>query len=160
MKRKNIFYLMVVIISFCIFVRPIKASAANPFSYGQCTWWAYQRWAQLLGYEPKFISGNAGGWYDNCISRGYERGSEPRKGAIVCWNNGLGDDTGHVAIVEEVYSDHIAISEYNWVVTKGYSTANVYFRNINRSSSSKPKRHLKGYISARISCVWFTNTIR
>ena len=42
-----------------------------------------------------------------------------------------------VAIVEAVYSDHIHISEYNWDVALGYSEADVYFSNINRSSSSK-----------------------
>ena len=127
-------------------VPPVQVEASNPYSKGQCTWWAYQRWTQLLGYEPKAISGNAGGWYDNCVSKGYTRGSEPKVGAIVCCNNGFGNDTGHVAIVEAVYSDHISISEYNWNTPLGYGTANVYFSNINRSSSSKPNRHLKGYI--------------
>ena len=125
---------------------PFDALASNPFSQGQCTWWAFQRLTQLYGHEPPVISGNAGGWYDNCTAAGLSRGSQPQVGAIACWNNGLGNDTGHVAIVEAVYSDHIHISEYNWDVALGYSEADVYFSNINRSSSSKPKRYLKGYI--------------
>ena len=125
---------------------PLSAMAANPFSTGQCTWWAYKRWTQLLGYEPQFIRGNAGGWYDNCTAAGFERGSEPRVGAIACWNNGYGDDTGHVAIVEEVNSSSIKVSEYNWAVSKGYSEATISFSNINRSSKSKPNRRLLGYI--------------
>ena len=125
---------------------PLSAMAANPFSTGQCTWWAYKRWTQLLGYEPQFIRGNAGGWYNNCTAAGFERGSEPRVGAIACWNNGYGDDTGHVAIVEEVNSNSIKVSEYNWAVSKGYSEATISFSNINRSSKSKPNRRLLGYI--------------
>ena len=125
---------------------PLSAMAANPFSTGQCTWWAYKRWTQLLGYEPQFIRGNAGGWYDNCTAAGFEHGSEPRVGAIACWNNGYGDDTGHVAIVEEVNSSSIKVSEYNWAVSKGYSEATISFSNINRSSKSKPNRRLLGYI--------------
>ena len=125
---------------------PLSAMASNPFSTGQCTWWAYKRWTQLLGYEPQFIRGNAGGWYDNCTAAGFERGSEPRVGAIACWNNGYGDDTGHVAIVEEVNSSSIKVSEYNWAVSKGYSEATISFSNINRSSKSKPNRRLLGYI--------------
>ena len=143
MKKRVIF---VVSLLCLICLLPFKVYAANPFSQGQCTWWAYERWTQLLGYEPQYIKGNAGGWYDNCVQAGFSRGSEPRVGAIACWNNGFGDDTGHVAIVEAVTSEYISVSEYNWSVSKGYSTANISFSNINRSSSSKPNRHLKGYI--------------
>lgn len=146
-KTKKAFtVLTAVIVLFCTIIPSMPVYARNPFSSGQCTWWAYERLTQLLGYEPPVISGNAGGWYDNCVSRGYTRGSEPQKGAIVCWNNGYGNDSGHVAIVEDVYSDHISISEYNWNTPHGYNTANVYYSNINRRSSSKPNRHLKGYI--------------
>ena len=139
---------IIIVLSFiCLMcLVPFKVYASNPFSTGQCTWWAYERWTQLLGYEPQYIKGNAGGWYDNCVQAGFSRGSEPRVGAIACWNNGFGDDTGHVAIVEAVTSEYISVSEYNWSVSKGYSTANISFSNINRSSSSKPNRHLKGYI--------------
>ena len=136
--------LLVVFFICLIFQKDVHA--ANPYSQGQCTWWAYERLTQMCGAEPGVIRGNAGGWYDNCVSSGYSRGAEPRVGAIVCWNNGFGNDTGHVAVVEAVYSDHITISEYNWAVSKGYSTADVYFSNINRASSQKPNRHLKGYI--------------
>ncbi|MBR2527750.1 MAG: CHAP domain-containing protein [Blautia sp.] len=101
---------------------------ANPYSSGQCTWWAYERASQLHGSCP-VISGNAGGWYDNCLSVGLNRGSTPTVGSIACWNNGFGNDSGHVAIVEAVYSDHIHISEYNWAVSEGYSEADVYFSN-------------------------------
>ncbi len=143
--RKRILSLFVVMVM-ALSLMQIEVFANNPFSTGQCTWYAYKRWTELLGYEPAVISGNAGGWYDNAQKKGYSVGSVPKVGAIVCWNNGFGDDTGHVAIVESVNSDSIYISEYNWNVSKGFNNATVYFSNINRSSTSKPNRHLKGYI--------------
>ena len=124
----------------------LAARASNPFSTGQCTWYAYKRWTELLGYAPTVINGNAGGWYNNCVSKGFSRGNEPKVGAIACWNNGLGNDSGHVAVVEAVYSDHITISEYNWNIKKGYEENQLYFNKIDRRSSSKPNRHLMGYI--------------
>ena len=145
MKKRFMAWLLTLAMLLTVF-SPLSAMASNPFSTGQCTWWAYKRWTQLLGYEPQFIRGNAGGWYDNCTAAGFERGSEPRVGAIACWNNGYGDDTGHVAIVEEVNSSSIKVSEYNWAVSKGYSEATISFSNINRSSKSKPNRRLLGYI--------------
>ena len=143
--RKRILSLFVVMVM-ALSLMQIEVLANNPFSTGQCTWYAYKRWTELLGYEPTVISGNAGGWYDNAQKKGYSVGSVPKVGAIVCWNNGFGDDTGHVAIVESINSDSIYISEYNWNVSKGFNNATVYFSNINRSSTSKPNRHLKGYI--------------
>ncbi len=125
---------------------PLITTAANPFSVGQCTWYAYKRWSELLGYEPAFISGNAGGWYDNASAAGFSTGATPIVGAMACWNNGFGNDTGHVAIVETVNSDSIVVSEYNWNIEKGYSVNTIPFSSINRSSVSKPNRHLKGYI--------------
>ena len=124
----------------------LAARASNPFSKGQCTWYAYKRWTELLGYAPTVINGNAGGWYNNCVSKGFSRGNEPKVGAIACWNNGFGNDSGHVAVVEAVYSDHITISEYNWNIKKGYEENQLYFNKIDRRSSSKPNRHLMGYI--------------
>lgn len=144
MKVRRCFALLLTLV--IIVMTSSTAFAANPFSKGQCTWYAYQNWTERLGYEPKVIRGNAGSWYDNCVSKGYARGTTPKVGAIACWNNGYGDSTGHVAIVDEVASDYIVVSEYNWSVPKGYSTAKIYFRNINRSTSSKPHRYLKGYI--------------
>ena len=125
---------------------PTAFAWSNPYSRGQCTWYAYQRWGELMGCQPPTIAGNAGGWYDNAASKGLERGNVPRVGAIACWNNGTGTDAGHVAIVEEVTSSYIKVSEYNWAVSKGYSTAVIYYDRINRSSTNKPKRYFKGYI--------------
>lgn len=128
------------------FVRPITALASNPFTKGQCTWWAYERLTQLMGYEPKQIDGQPGAWCTTCYKVGYTSGKEPRVGALICWNNGEGDTNGHVAVVEAVYDTYITISEYNWGVTFGYSTANVKFSNINRSGGSRPNRYFTGYV--------------
>lgn len=107
--RKKIMIIFIMIIFITSVTETTTVFASNPFTTGQCTWWAYKRWTALLGYEPSVISGNAGGWYANAAGK-FDRGSTPVVGAIACWNNGFGDDTGHVAIVEAVYSDHIHIS--------------------------------------------------
>ena len=143
--NKNIICFLLVL-SIVITAFPISAMASNPFSTGQCTWWAYRRITEMSGKEPPVIRGNAGGWYDNCLSAGLTRGSTPVVGAIACWNNGFGNDTGHVAVVEAVYGDHIHISEYNWDVALGYNEKDLYYSNMNRSSASKPNRHFLGYI--------------
>lgn len=46
--------------------------------------------------------GNAELWYNN-TSDGYDRGSTPKLGAVICWYSTRSG--GHVAIVEEIYSD-------------------------------------------------------
>ena len=45
---------------------------------------------------------NAELWYNN-TSDGYDRGSTPKLGAVICWHSARSG--GHVAIVEEIYSD-------------------------------------------------------
>jgi len=125
---------------------PMTALADNPYSTGQCTWYVYKKWTELLGYEPAVLPGNAGGWYANAPAKGFSVGSTPAVGAIACWNNGFGDDTGHVAIVESVNADSISISEYNWNISLGYETNTISYANINRPNDKKPNRHLVGYI--------------
>lgn len=50
---------------------------------------------------------NAGAWYNDGQGKfldEYERGQEPREGAIICYTND-GTDNGHVAYVNEILSD-------------------------------------------------------
>lgn len=79
-----------------------------------CTAWAYGRFYELLGEEPLLNWNNAEYWFIS--DRGgivYERGQEPRVGAVLCWSMGAigddpnmnGTDPGHVAIVEQVLDD-------------------------------------------------------
>lgn len=145
MKKRFAAWILTLSVLLTVF-SPLSAMAANTYSEGQCTWYAFKRWTELLGKEPPHIYGNAGCWYDEAPKYGLSRGSEPQVGAIACWNNGYGDDTGHVAIVEQVNSNSIKISEYNWNVSKGYDEATISFSNIDRTSTSKPNRYLAGYI--------------
>lgn len=83
-----------------------------------CVGYAWGRWTEILGDEHSLSNSHAEKWYLN-TSDGYERGQEPRIGAVICWRKGSAatgsDGYGHVAIVEEVYEDgSILISESSY----------------------------------------------
>lgn len=73
-----------------------------------CVGYAWGRWRELLGSKPALSRGNAEIWWGN-TKDGYERGSDPKLGAVCCWSKGevgVGKDgAGHVAIVEEIKDD-------------------------------------------------------
>ena len=77
----------------------------NPFpSPGwNCTWYAFGRAYEILGYRPNLSTSHARDWWGyNKSTNAFRYGSEPRPGAIACW---WGDGTyiyGHVAVVEKV----------------------------------------------------------
>ncbi len=91
-------------------------SNINPFYaagglVGQCTWYAFGRAYEILGTYPNLSRGNAINWYNFNVSNGYySYGSEPRVGAIVCYDN---SPNGHVAVVEEIIDGVAYISEFN-----------------------------------------------
>lgn len=93
-------------------------SSMNPFSIntGNCTWYVWGRWYEILGSKPNLCKGNAANWYG--YSDGYSRGSTPKLGAIACWYNSAG---GHVAVVEEIYNDGTYLASMS-----GYG--NYYFK--------------------------------
>lgn len=75
-----------------------------------CTCYAFGRWYELMGTKPKLYTGNAETWYPKGTAYdGYQRGQTPKLGAIACWSKGVAgkssDGAGHVAVVEEIYSD-------------------------------------------------------
>lgn len=72
----------------------------NPFSVGQCTWYAWGRAYEITGKRPTWSTGNASGWYSSAKSKGYNTGTTPKVGAIACWS-----DWNHVAVVEKVESN-------------------------------------------------------
>ena len=88
-----------------------------------CVGYAWGRFMEILGNSPSFdpetedpvptlSTSNAGLWYKK-TSDGYERGQEPRVGAVICWEKP--GAAGHVAIVEEVKDDgSIVTSESGW----------------------------------------------
>jgi uncharacterized repeat protein (TIGR02543 family) len=100
----------------------IYGSSINPYPgglyrgdgvyYGNCTWYAFGRAWEVFGTRPNGLAGlgDAGSWYNSV--RSYSKGTTPQAGSIVCWSGG---NYGHVAFVEEVYSDtSILITESNW----------------------------------------------
>ena len=74
-----------------------------------CTCYAYGRAKELLGHEPSLCHYNAYQWYG--YNDGYARGSEPKLGAIACWNHSKG---GHVAVVEKIDGNTVWLSESAW----------------------------------------------
>ena len=74
----------------------------NPFPAKgiNCTWYAWGRAYELLGYSPNLSRGDARTWWQyNINTNAFPRGYEPRVGAIACWSYGT---LGHVAVVEKI----------------------------------------------------------
>ena len=115
------------------------SSNANPFhatgtyKMPNCTCYCYGRVWEINGVEPKGLClRNAKYWYNE--STGFEKGTEPRIGAIMCFDG----TTGHVAIVEEVKTNgDVVISQSNFggeffytVTLKKSANYNNYFTNV------------------------------
>lgn len=87
------------------------------YGYGMpnCTAYAYGRIYEILGHEPNLSRWNAGQWWFDNINYGwYSYGSVPKVGSVLCWDR-WDQNTGHVAVVEAVYSNGtILISESAW----------------------------------------------
>ncbi|KFI65323.1 CHAP domain-containing protein [Bifidobacterium cuniculi] len=89
----------------------------NAYPWGQCTWWAYTRRAQL-GLNTGSYFGDARSWGASAQSLGYWVDNTPREtGDVLVFapgQEGASGYYGHVAIVEAVNSDgSIRISESN-----------------------------------------------
>lgn len=75
-----------------------------PYQLPNCTCYAWGRfWEISPDHVPKLPTGNAGTWFANAKARGYKTGSTPALGAVACF--GKRGAAGHVAIVEEIYSN-------------------------------------------------------
>ena len=86
-----------------------SASVGNRYAWGNCTWYAYERRAQL-GSPVGSFWGNANTWAYNARSAGYLVDGNPAPGAVM--QNGGG--FGHVSVVESVNPGvSITISEMN-----------------------------------------------
>jgi surface antigen len=102
---------------------PSTSSAAvhgmgNFFPYGQCTWWANQRYHQLHGvYVPWTTGSNAWQWTARAFDFHWRVSSSPTVGAIVDlqpWVQGA-YRLGHVAVVERVLNNgNVIASNMNW----------------------------------------------
>ena len=85
------------------------ASAGNRYSYGQCTWYVYERRLQL-GMPVGGLWGNANTWANYARGEGYLVDNNPSVGAVMQNSGGY----GHVAVVESINpGESITISEMN-----------------------------------------------
>lgn len=85
------------------------------YPWGQCTWWAATRRADMGKPIPGW--GNAATWAGSAASAGYTVDGSPSAGSVIVFQPGVlgaSADYGHVAMVEEVRGDgSILISESN-----------------------------------------------
>lgn len=88
-------------------------NVGNAYSFSQCTWWAYIRRQQLNLPVGSYL-GNGQDWANSARALGYLVNHTPHVGAAISLRGGqLGANAryGHVAIVEQVNSNSIIISE-------------------------------------------------
>lgn len=111
-----------------------------------CTGYASGRFMECQGITTnELLRGgdmNAGAYYSN--SSAYEHGQVPKLGAIACWSGGT-EDMGHVAVVEEIYSNtDITISESHWKGT--YAKGTWWRRWRGNPNAYWTALHFQGYI--------------
>jgi surface antigen len=90
----------------------------NVFPYGQCTWWANQRFFHIHGvFVPWRTQSDAWEWTARAYQFGWHVSSSPKVGSIIDlqpWVEGA-YGLGHVALVEKVRSNgHVIASTMNW----------------------------------------------
>lgn len=89
-----------------------SASAGNRYAFGNCTWYAYNRRAEL-GMPVGSFWGNASTWAAYARAAGYAVNGTPSVGAVMQSGGGYGG-FGHVAVVEQVVQgQYVRISEMN-----------------------------------------------
>lgn len=90
-----------------------SASAGNAYAPGNCTWYVFERRAEL-GRPIGSFWGNASTWAMNATAAGFTVNRTPAPGAIM-QNGGGWAGYGHVAVVETMNSDgSITVSEMNY----------------------------------------------
>lgn len=105
-----------------------------------CVGYAWGRVYEYLGTKPKLAKTNAENWY-GYTKDGYKRTKTPKVGDVICWRKGQAgvssDGAGHVAVVEEVYSDGSILTSnsdyggrrfYLMKLKKGYAIKGLVFR--------------------------------
>ncbi len=90
-----------------------SASVGNRYDYGYCTWYVYNRRAEL-GRPVGSFWGNASTWASYARGSGYAVNSTPEVGAVMQDSYSAGG-YGHVAVVESKNADGgITVSEMNY----------------------------------------------
>jgi len=107
------------------------AQAGNKYAYGYCTWYAYNRRAQL-GRPVGSFWGNASSWAYYASMSGYSVSHTPGVGDVM--QNGGG--AGHVAVVESIDEDgSVTVSEMNYYGTGG-GWGRVSYRTLDAGAAS------------------------
>ena len=87
----------------------IRIEWGKTIGSGQCV-----ALAQARGFDIR--AGAARNWPDAAKRLGYVVDTKPKVGSVlVTWESSAGTSSGHVAIVEEVHSDHIVVVEQNYI---------------------------------------------
>lgn len=90
---------------------PAASNAANSYSWGYCTYYAFER-RQQLGRGIGNYWGNANNWANAAQRNGYTVNRTPEVGAVFQTTAG---SYGHVGVVERKNNDgSILVSEMNW----------------------------------------------
>lgn len=114
-----------------IYGSPYWYSRTNPFyptyQMPNCTCYAWGRFWECGGQDnvPNLPTGNAGTWYGQAASRGYQVGQTPALGAVACF--GKSGAAGHVAVVEQISSDGSYINCSNSGYYRPVSTSNWHY---------------------------------
>ena len=98
-------------------IDPNFTAAINGGAWGNCTYYVYNRVAQLGKPIPSPSMGHAYMWSNSARSMGYSVSRIPKTGTIAVFSQGVaGSDPtyGHVSFVEKVFSDgSVLVSEMN-----------------------------------------------
>lgn len=98
-----------------------NASAGNRYAWGNCTWYAYERRAQM-GRPVGSFWGNANTWAVYARAAGYPVNRTPAQGAVLVDTAGY---FGHVAVVESVAANgDVTLSEMNNYAYGGFGVVN------------------------------------
>jgi surface antigen len=91
---------------------------SNVFPYGQCTWWADERYYQLHGvFVPWVSNANAWQWVAQASQFHWIVSQAPQVGDILVLQPDVqgASDLGHVAVVEKVLPNgNVIASSMNW----------------------------------------------
>lgn len=98
-----------------------SASVGNRYDYGYCTWYVYNRRAEL-GRSVGSFWGNAVSWASYAAGSGYRVNNTPEVGAVLQVGGSVAGGYGHVAVVERIHADgSIRVSEMNYEGWNRYS---------------------------------------
>jgi surface antigen len=106
-------------------------SSTNPFPYGQCTWWASQRYQELHGlFVPWTTNSDAWQWTARAYDFHWNVSDQPSVGAIIDFQPGVqyASSIGHVGVVEQILDNgDLVVSNMNVINHPFGSVVNLTF---------------------------------